>query len=116
MPTVKGTNPNTGVTYVYDQHVVVDEETGKKKVKRKVIGKIDPVTGEIVPTSHERKKRKKKTVEEDGKYKSLYEETKEQLKQAEVDLALMKNRLDKAESTVEKYKEKLLQIKKMATM
>lgn len=114
MPTVKGTNPHTGVTYVYDQHVVVDEETGKKKVKRKVIGKIDPVTGEIVPTSHERKKRKKKP--EDGKYKELYEETAEQLKQAEVDMALMKTRLDKAESTIEKYKERLSQIKKMATM
>lgn len=112
MPTVKGTNPHTGVTYVYDQHVVVDEETGKKKVKRKVIGKIDPVTGEIVPTSHERKKRKKKP--EDGKYKPLYEETLEQLKQAEVDLSLMKNRLDKAESTIEKYKERLSQISKLA--
>lgn len=36
--------------YVYEVSYYVDNETGKKSKKRKVIGKQDPVTHEVIPT------------------------------------------------------------------
>lgn len=40
----------SGVVYVYSREKVTDEQTGKTKVVRKVVGKVDPDTGEVVPT------------------------------------------------------------------
>lgn len=54
----KSYNKNTGITYVYE---VLENKWDKEKKravnKRRLIGKIDPVTGEIVPT------RKKKSAQ-----------------------------------------------------
>ncbi|MCR5789200.1 MAG: hypothetical protein K6G83_04855 [Lachnospiraceae bacterium] len=56
MAIIKQTNKKTGVTYVYDSHSYWDKEKKQHRSDRKLIGKIDPETGEIVPT------RKKKEV------------------------------------------------------
>ena len=56
MAIIKQTNKKTGITYVYDSHSYWDKEKKQHRSDRKLIGKIDPETGEIVPT------RKKKNV------------------------------------------------------
>ena len=38
------------VTYVYDVEEVYDGQTGKTRPKRKLIGKLDPETKQLVPT------------------------------------------------------------------
>ena len=38
------------VTYVYDVEEVYNEQTGKTQSKRKLIGKLDPETKQLVPT------------------------------------------------------------------
>lgn len=38
------------VTYVYDVEEVFDEKTGKTRPKRRLIGKLDPGTKQLVPT------------------------------------------------------------------
>ncbi|MGN0138156.1 MAG: hypothetical protein ACI381_06085 [Candidatus Methanomethylophilaceae archaeon] len=43
-------NKKTGVTYVYESESYWDKEKQQPRNRRKLIGKIDPKTGEIVPT------------------------------------------------------------------
>lgn len=50
------TNKQTGVTYVYENKVYWDKEKQQSTAKRKLIGKLDPVTQEIVPTRAYQKK------------------------------------------------------------
>ncbi|MBR2255779.1 MAG: hypothetical protein IKF59_06095 [Lachnospiraceae bacterium] len=38
------------VTYVYDVEEIFDEKTGKTRSKRKLIGKLNPETKQLVPT------------------------------------------------------------------
>ena len=48
--TVKSFNKVTNTTYIYDSHKVWSKSEKKYKTVRKLIGKIDPATGLIVPT------------------------------------------------------------------
>lgn len=50
MSIVKMHNKKTGVTYVYESESYWDKEKQQPRNRRKLIGKIDPETGEIVPT------------------------------------------------------------------
>lgn len=67
----KSYNKRNGVTYVYEViENYWDKEKKRPQSKRKLIGKIDPVTNEVVPTS----RKKKISEKEDGiDYRSLYE-------------------------------------------
>ena len=49
-------NPKTGITYVYDNKPYWDPEKKQSRAKRKLIGKVDPVTGEVVKTRPYRKR------------------------------------------------------------
>ena len=50
MAQIKQYNKKTGITYVYESHSYWDKEKKQHRSDRKLIGKIDPETGEIVPT------------------------------------------------------------------
>lgn len=56
MGIVKLYNKERDVTYVYESYSYWDKEKKQPRSKRKLIGKIDPETGDIVPTSPHRKK------------------------------------------------------------
>ena len=56
MPLVKAKNKKTGITYVYESESYWDKEKKQPRNKRKLIGKIDDQTGEIVPTRGRPKK------------------------------------------------------------
>lgn len=60
MAIIKQLNKKTGITYVYESRSYRDKETKQPRSERKLIGRIDDATGEIVPT------RKKKTVTTDA--------------------------------------------------
>ena len=51
-------------TYVYDSVSYWDKEKQQPRSKRKLIGKIDPVTGEIVPTGGRRGRKPKNDAPE----------------------------------------------------
>jgi hypothetical protein len=73
----KSYNKQNGVTYVYE--VVEnywDKEKKQSRSKRKLIGKIDPVTGEIVPTSSRGRPKKS---DDSADYKVLYEKAQKEL-------------------------------------
>lgn len=55
MAIIKQLNKKTGITYVFESHSYRDKETKQPRSTRKLIGRIDDATGEIIPT-------RKKTV------------------------------------------------------
>ena len=58
MSLVKHTDKRTGVTYVYESESYWDKEKQQPRSNRRMIGKIDPETGEIVPTNGRGRKKK----------------------------------------------------------
>ena len=55
MAIIKQLNKKTGITYVYESRSYRDKDTKQPRSERKLIGRIDDATGEIIPT---RKKQK----------------------------------------------------------
>ena len=55
MAIVKQHNKKTGVTYVYESRSYRDKDTKQPRSERKLIGRIDDETGEIIPTRKRRK-------------------------------------------------------------
>ena len=50
MGVIYQTNKKTGITYAYDNKAYWDKKKQQSRAKRTLIGKMDPETGEIVPT------------------------------------------------------------------
>ena len=50
MAIIKQFDKRSGITYVYDSKSYYDKEKKCSRAKRTLIGKIDPETGEIIPT------------------------------------------------------------------
>jgi len=58
MALIRQYHKDTDTTYVYESISYWDEEKKQSRSKRRVIGKIDPETGEIVPTGKRGRKPK----------------------------------------------------------
>lgn len=50
MAIIKQFDKRSGITYVYDSKSYYDKEKKCSRAKRTLIGKIDPVSGEMIPT------------------------------------------------------------------
>ena len=50
MAIVTQTDKRSGITYAYETIYCWDKEKKQSRCKRKCIGKMDPVTGKIIPT------------------------------------------------------------------
>ena len=62
MAIIKQYHKDTDTTYVYESISYWDEEKKQSRSKRRVIGKLDPETGEIIPTGRRGRKPKEATV------------------------------------------------------
>jgi len=60
MAIIKQYDKRSGITYVYDSKSYYDKEKKCSRAKRTLIGKIDPHTGEIIPTDGRNKGAKSK--------------------------------------------------------
>lgn len=56
---VKHKDKKTGIIYCYESTSYWDKELKQPRSRRRLIGKIDPVTGEIVPTGSKGRPQKK---------------------------------------------------------
>ena len=92
MAIVKSYQKKTDTTYVYESEPYWDSEKKQSRSKRKLIGKIDKETGQIVPTG--KRGRKKKSGEATGN-----EETGSQ------------KLVEKLESTIEEQKQEILSLR-----
>ena len=59
MAIIKQYHKDTDTTYVYESTSYWDADKGQSRSKRRVIGKIDPATGEIVPTGRRGRKNRR---------------------------------------------------------
>ena len=64
MAIIKQYHKDTDTTYVYDSVSYWDAEKGQSRSKRKLLGKLDPASGEIIPTGQRGRKKKERTVED----------------------------------------------------
>lgn len=76
MAIVKQHDKRSGITYAYESHSYWDPEKKMVRAKRKLIGRINPETGEIEATDGRMKKSKEEInpASETPDYKKLYEE------------------------------------------
>lgn len=89
----KSYNKQNGVTYVYEVYENYwNKEKKRPESRRRLIGKIDPETGEIVPTSRT-KKRADKNDNDIQNYRVQYEEAKKKISQQEKEIADLKGKL-----------------------
>lgn len=65
----------SGITYAYESHSFWDKEKKMTRAKRTLIGRVDPHTGEIIPTDGRGRKDKiKKEKAATPDYQTLYEQ------------------------------------------
>ncbi len=87
----KSYNKQNGVTYVYEViENYWDKEKKRSITKRKLIGKIDPETNEIVPTSRRKAHAEKG---DDTDYKSLYENAIKEMSRKDDSILKLRNEL-----------------------
>ncbi len=72
MAIIKQHDKRSGITYAYESHSYWDPEKKMTRAKRKLIGRVDPETGEIVPTDG-RNKKSKTLASGDADYRKMYE-------------------------------------------
>lgn len=84
----------SGITYAYESHSYWDKQKQMTRAKRKLIGRVDPETGEIVPTDGRNRKAKAKK-ENATDYKKLYEKLLKKCESQEALIASLKKELSK---------------------
>jgi len=98
MGIIKQYDKRTGITYVYESKAYWDKEKQMSRAKRTLIGKLDPETGEVVPTDG-RQRKAKSPSEKEPDYKKLYEKL---LKKYEAQKVL----IDSLKAEIKQLKEK----------
>lgn len=98
MGIIKQYDKRTGITYVYESKAYWDKEKQMSRAKRTLIGKLDPETGEVIPTDG-RQRKAKSPSEKEPDYKKLYEKL---LKQYEAQKVL----IDSLKAEIKQLKEK----------
>ena len=74
MAIVKVHNKSRNVTYVYESVSYWDKDLKQPRSHRKLIGRIDPATGNVVPTGRQKKADNATPVHSDTDYRALYEQ------------------------------------------
>ena len=111
MAIIKQYHKDTDTTYVYESISYWDEEKKQSRSKRRVIGKLDPDTGEIIPTGKRGRKRKEEEPlpareSMDSELRQLYEESQSAIRQLRMEL----EQKDKAVKTLTAENERLSEI------
>ena len=84
MALIRQYHKDTDTTYVYESISYWDEEKKQSRSKRRVIGKVDPETGEIVPTGKRGRKPKETTTsaaDVPAQLPQLYEDSLKRIKE-----------------------------------
>ncbi len=87
MAIIKQFDKRSGITYVYDSKSYYDKEKKCSRAKRTLIGKIDPETGDIIPTDGRNKGAKSKSssvsseIDKDKRIQELENENRQLLLQ-----------------------------------
>lgn len=104
------------ITYVYQSESYRDPVTKKPKSKRKLIGKVDPVTGNVVPTGRSGRKAKSPAEGADTEetlkyYKSLSEKMGRELADKDRKILALQETVRELEEKVKAGEKKLEKIR-----
>lgn len=107
MAIIKQYHKDTDTIYVYESTSYWDAEKGQSRSRRKCIGKIDPATGEMVPTGKRGRQKNESTAsnsdEDYLRLQGLYNQEQSKVKE----LAAQKASLEQDLASVKKQNEKL---------
>ena len=120
---IKKLDKQTGITYVYESESYWDKEKKQPRSKRKLIGKIDEQTGEIVPTGGRKGRRRNELTQSpqtactDGNtLKALCAEQAEELCRKEEEISSLKKQILELTLSVTEYKRRLLKIEELSRL
>jgi hypothetical protein len=100
MAIIKQLDKRSGITYVYDSKSYRDPETKKVRSNRTLIGKLDPETGDIIPTDGRGRKRSPNYIPEPGEYQmpSTIKALKSEVLRLLEENAVLKDKITKLQS------------------
>ena len=101
MAIIKQFDKRSGITYVYDSISYYDKEKKCSRAKRTLIGKLDPETGEIIPTDGRNKGAKSKpesSSPEINRDKRI-QELKDENRQLKLQISALKKELERISSS-----------------
>lgn len=119
---IKKLNKQTGVTYVYESESYWDKEKKQPRSKRKLIGRIDEETGEIVPTGGRGNRRKREltdileAVPAGRDLENLCRQQAERLRQDEAEISGLKKQVMELTLSVSEYKRRLSKIEELSRL
>jgi len=108
MAYIKQYHKDTDTTYVYESESYWDPEKKQARSRRKVVGKLDPVTGDIIPTGKRGRKKKEATVTEEANGTAESRQLSLQYEDA-------KRTLDRQEQLILSQKEEIRNLKEKLT-
>lgn len=119
---IKKLNKQTGVTYVYESESYWDKEKKQPRSKRKLIGRIDEETGEIVPTGGRGNRRKREPIDileavpAGRDLENLCRQQAERLRQDEAEISGLKKQVMELTLSVSEYKRRLSKIEELSRL
>ncbi len=117
---IKQLNKQNGITYVYESESYWGKEKKQPRSRRKLIGKIDDETGEVVPTGGRTGRKKAnltnipKTFSSDKQLEALCREQAEQLRQNDGEISALKKQVMELTLSVNEYKRRLSKIEELS--
>lgn len=101
MAIIKQFDKRSGITYVYDSKSYYDKEKKCSRAKRTLIGRLDPDTGEIVPTDGRNKGAKScpKTLSPEIDMTKRIHELEDENRQLRLQINALKKELDRLSNT-----------------
>ena len=117
MATIDVYNKARDTIYVYESVSYWDKEKKQPRSHRKLIGKRDPVTGEIIPTGKRGRKKGSSNKDTDTQlnsdtdYKALYEQTLSEKNRLDTKVLDLQKKVASLTIENEQYRNKLSQIR-----
>ena len=101
MAIIKQFDKRSGITYVYDSKSYYDKEKKCSRAKRTLIGKIDPDTGEIIPTDGRNKgaKSKPNTVSPEVDKDKRIQELEDENRQLKLQICAFKKEIERSQAS-----------------
>ena len=101
MAIIKQFDKRSGITYVYDSKSYYDKEKKCSRAKRTLIGKIDPDTGEMIPTDGRNKgaKSKPNTVSPEVDRDKRIQELEDENRQLKLQISAFKKEIERIQAS-----------------
>ena len=87
MAIIKQYHKETDTTYVYESASYWDADKQQSRSKRKLLGKLDPETGEVIPTGSRGRKHKEPPASSDNRIDDEVREKDEKIRELTIALA-----------------------------